>query len=252
MDHPDFEIIVGPDPAALARQGAGLFTALANEAAREGRTIAVALAGGSTPKALYELLAADAYRERIQWPLIHFFWGDERYVPAGDKDSNYRMAWDALLSRVPVPAANIHRMVTDSSDQDAAAQAAEQDLREHFKLAAGGMPRFDLVLLGLGDDGHTASLFPGKPALAEQQRLVVATPPGVLPPPVDRLTLTFPVLNAAAHVVFLVAGAGKAATLRQVLEGPPGAHALPAQRVRPTAGRLTWLIDAAAAGELRR
>ena len=238
------------DAAALARQAADLFTTLATEAAQEYRSLSVALGGGSTPKAMYELLASDAYRERIQWPLIHFFWGDERYVPADHPDSNYRMAYDALLSRVPVPAANIHRMATEDSDEEAAARAAEQDLREHFKLAAGDLPRFDLILLGLGDDGHTASLFPGKPAVAITDRLVVATPPGRLPPPVDRLTLTLPVINNAAHVVFLVAGAGKAAALQSVLH-PGAGESLPASRVQPTDGTLHWLTDQAAAGVAR-
>ncbi len=236
------------DAAALARQAADLFTTLATEAAQEYRSLSVALGGGSTPKAMYELLASVAYRERIQWPLIHFFWGDERYVPADHPDSNYHMAYDALLSKVPVPAANIHRMATENPDEEAAARAAEADLRAHFKLEAEGLPRFDLILLGLGDDGHTASLFPGKAALAVTDRLVVATPPGRLPPPVDRLTLTLPVINAAAQVVFLVAGAGKAAALKGVLH-PVAGEDLPAARVRPTDGTLLWLTDRAAAAQ---
>jgi 6-phosphogluconolactonase len=239
------------DAAALARAGADLFAALAAEAAQEYRSIAVALAGGSTPKAMYELLASPAYHGRIAWPLIHFFWGDERYVPADHPDSNYRMAYDALLSKVPVPEANIHRMRTEDPDQEAAARAAEADIREHFKLQPGDLPRFDLILLGLGDDGHTLSLFPGQPAVDVTDRLVVASPPGRLPPPVDRLTLTLPVANAAARVVFLLAGAGKAATLRQVLH-PTGGDRLPAARVRPTDGTLLWLTDQAAAAEVAR
>ncbi|MGI8586585.1 MAG: 6-phosphogluconolactonase [Chloroflexia bacterium] len=250
MDKP--EILIAHDPADLAHRAADLFVETASEAALEYRTIAVALAGGSTPKALYELLTSDAYRTRINWPLIHFFWGDERYVPADDQDSNYRMAYDALLSKVPVPAANIHRMSTDYPDEDEAARAAEQDLADHFKTPPAEMPRFDLILLGLGDDGHTASLFPGKPTLNERQRLVVATPPGRLPPPVDRLTLTLPVLNAAARVVFLAAGAGKAEIVRWVLHEAPGDSPLPAQMVQPTDGRLTWMLDEAAAAEMPR
>lgn len=239
------------DAAALARAGADLFAALAAEAAQEYRSIAVALAGGSTPKAMYELLASPAYHERIAWPLIHFFWGDERYVPADHPDSNYRMAYDALLSKVPVPEANIHRMRTENPDQEAAARAAEADIRDHFKLQSGDLPRFDLILLGLGDDGHTLSLFPGQPAIEVTDRLVVSSPPGRLPPPVDRLTLTLPVANAAARVVFLVAGAGKAATLRRVLR-PEGDDLLPASRVHPTTGTLLWLTDQAAAAEVTR
>jgi 6-phosphogluconolactonase len=251
MNASDREIIICPDPAALATRAADLFRALAAEAASEYRSISVALAGGSTPRALYALLASDAYREPIQWPLIHFFWGDERYVPADDKDSNYHMAAETLLSKAPIPEANIHRMATGDADEAAAARAAAAEIAAHFSLAPGAWPRFDLVLLGLGDDGHTASLFPGKPALDERAQIVVATPPGRLPPPVDRLTLTLPALNAAAHVVFLVAGAGKAETLARVLAAPDGDAALPASLVRP-AGRLTWIVDEAAAANLPR
>jgi 6-phosphogluconolactonase len=244
------EIVVCRDPADLAARGADLFADLAASAALEYRTISVALAGGSTPKAMYGLLAAAPYQESIQWPLIHCFWGDERYISPDDKDSNYHMAWEALLSHVALPDANIHRMPTEPADENEAAILAERDIMAHFRLATGELPRFDLILLGLGDDGHTASLFPGKPALEVRDRLVVATPPGRLPPPVDRLTLTLPVLNAAAHVVFLVAGAGKATTVRQVLDSSPDAAPLPAQLVQPTDGRLTWLLDAAAAEQL--
>lgn len=246
------EIVICRDPADLAAQAAERVAGLVTAAGLEWRSISIALAGGSTPRALYQLLAAPPYHGQLQWPLVHFFWGDERAVPAGDKDSNYQMAWDALLSKVPVPEANIHRMVADGPDLDAAARAAEAALVAHFKPAPGELPRFDLVLLGLGDDGHTASLFPGMPSLDEQTRLVVASPPGRLPPPVDRLTLTLPVLNAAAHVLFLVSGAGKADTVRQVLDPPAGAPSLPAARVRPAGGQLTWMLDAAAAGALAR
>ncbi|HUS16794.1 MAG TPA: 6-phosphogluconolactonase [Chloroflexia bacterium] len=252
MDTPTVEIVVCRDAADLAARAAERFAELADEAAAEYCSLSVALAGGSTPKALYDLLAAPPYHGRINWPLVHCFFGDERLVPPTDKDSNYGMAHATLLSRVPIPEANIHRLPTEDADADAAARAAEEDLRAHFNPAPGALPRFDLVLLGLGDDGHTASLFPGQPAVEEETRLVVPTPPGRLPPPVDRLTLTLPVINAAAHVIFLVAGAGKAAAVRQVLAPEPDGALLPAARVQPSNGTLTWLLDDAAATELRQ
>ena len=248
----DTEMIIAKDPADLAERAAALFARLVAAAAAEYRTFSVALSGGTTPRALFTLLAAPPYREQIAWPLIHFFWGDERWVPLDAEESNYHMAEETLLSRVPVPPENIHPMRTDFPSEQEAAGHAERDLIAHFGLAPGEVPRLDLILLGLGDDGHTASLFPGHSALDVTDKLVVASPPGRLPPPVDRLTVTFPVLNAGAQVVFLVAGANKAGTVRRVLHPAPGSAPLPAQQVQPVDGRLTWMLDQAAAAELSR
>jgi 6-phosphogluconolactonase len=171
------------------------------------------------------------------------YWGDERHVPPEHPDSNYRMAREALLDHVPLPGANVHRVPAEEPDARRAAERYERDLRAGFALAATTLPRFDLVLLGLGADGHTASLFPGAEALDETLRLAVATRGPA--PPIERITLTLPVLNHAACVAFLVSGADKAAVVRAVL-AEPRSPLLPAQRVRP-AGRLVWLLDAAAA-----
>lgn len=234
------------DAAALSHAAALYFTEAATQAAGELGRFAVALSGGSTPKALFSLLAGDEFRGRIPWAQAHFFFGDERCVPPDDPQSNYRMAREALLSRAPVPAANVHRMAGEDPDPQRAARRYEEELRAFFGQ---GLPRFDLVLQGLGEEGHTASLFPGSPVLEESERLVAA-------PYIDklhayRLTLTLPVLNAAARVAFLVEGKNKRAILAQVLYGaatPP----LPAQRVRPREGTLLWFVDEEAGADLPR
>ncbi|HYL79732.1 MAG TPA: 6-phosphogluconolactonase, partial [Candidatus Acidoferrum sp.] len=212
----------------------------------------VALSGGSTPKALFRLLAGEgdgSFRGRVPWNRAQVFWGDERHVPPDHPDSNYRMTYDTLLSRVPVPPENIHRIRTEDPDADKVAESYERTLRSVFRLAEGQLPRFDLVLLGMGPDGHTASLFPGTPALHERKRLVVGQ--WVEKLQTHRITLTPPVLNNAALVVFLVSGAEKAETLRAVLLGEYQPERFPAQLVRPTGGRLLWLVDRAAARGLQ-
>lgn len=207
-----------------------------------------ALAGGSTPEALYRLLASPDYASRIDWSRVHFFWGDERCVPPDHPDSNYRMARLALLDALAPPPDNIHRMDGELPPQ-IAAERHEAELERHFDLHVGErFPELDLILLGMGGDGHTASLFPGTPGLAERRRWVVANPIESLG--VTRLSLTFPVLDAAAHVLFLVAGADKAERLAQVLSDDAVAEPLPAQRVRPHGERPEWLVDAAAAARI--
>jgi len=205
----------------------------------------VALSGGSTPKGVYALLALDPGLQReVPWDKIHFFWGDERHVPPDHPDSNYRMADDALLSKVPVPVANVHRILSENRDADDAARQYEGTLRAFFQASAGRFPRFDLVLLGLGSDGHTASLFPGTTALHERQRLVAANWVGKLD--VDRITVTAPVFNGACCVMFLVSGEDKAMPLKAVMEGRHEPEQLPAQLIRPEDGKLLWLVDQAA------
>ncbi|HEU5393866.1 MAG TPA: 6-phosphogluconolactonase [Candidatus Methylomirabilis sp.] len=235
-----------PDLEALSREAARRFVAAAKKAVRARGRFTVAFSGGSTPADLYCLLATSSHREGLPWDRTHVFWGDERCVPPEDPASNYGAARALLLSQVPIPAANVHRM-RGEEEPGRAALEYEAELRAAFGLTAGGVPRFDLLLLGLGEDGHTASLFPGSPALRETDRLVVA--PFVEPLSASRLTLTLPVLNAAREILVLVAGGGKATALREALEGDR--DTLPIQQVRPRAGVLTWLVDAASAELLR-
>jgi 6-phosphogluconolactonase len=237
---------IAKDAEALMRDAAEVFAAEASDVAGAGGLFSVALAGGSTPHGLYTLLAGEpAFRERVPWTRIHFFWGDERHVPPDHPESNYRLAHETMLSRVGVPEDHIHRIRTELPDAAAAAGAYEETLRE---LAGGRRPRpsFDLVLLGMGSDGHTASLFPGTDGLRSTTRLVVAHWVERLGS--HRITLTVPALSSAVHVVFLVSGAEKAATLRDVLMVEAPTEALPASLIRPMrGGRLTWLVDQDAA-----
>ena len=207
----------------------------------------VALAGGSTPGRLYELMSQQPLRAHTDWTKWHVFWGDDRMVPPSDPNSNVLLAQQNLLARVPIPSARVHRVPTELGDPDLAAAQYEQEIRAVFDPKPGEVPRFDLILQGLGSDGHTASLFPGFPTLDEQERLVVGSPPGTLPPPVPRVTFTLPLINAARTVVFLVAGGDKAPIVAQVLAGDTS---LPATRVRPVDGELWWFVDAAAASLL--
>jgi 6-phosphogluconolactonase len=243
-------VIVQPSLEALSREAAARFQRLAAESITAAGRFSVALSGGSTPLVLYHLLAEPPFRGAIDWARVHLFWGDERFVPPDHPDSNYRAALEALVRRVPIPTANVHRIPTEATEPEAAAAHYEDTLRRFFAAPAGDMPRFDLILLGLGPEGHTASLFPGTPPLDEDSRLVVATHVPNLA--AWRITLTPPVLRGARHVIFLVSGPDKAVVLRDVLEGPHDPHRLPAQLVRPQDGDLTWLVDEAAASLLRR
>ncbi len=241
---PELRVLPGPVEVAAA---AAEVLARAGEAAARG-SFALALPGGSTPKALYALLA-DARRPfaaRIPWGRTQVFFGDERHVPPDHPDSNFGMVRQALLAHVPVLAGNVHRIRGELPDADAAAAAYERELR----AALGEPPALDLVLLGLGEDGHTASLFPGSPALEERERWVAA--PWVERLGARRITLTLPALEAARQVLFLVTGAAKSAALRRALREPAGAESVPASRVRPRSGRVLWLADRAAAGSLAR
>jgi 6-phosphogluconolactonase len=244
MSAAERDICVVTDTAALASRTAQEFCRLAAESiAAQGR-FTVALAGGSTPKAAYGLLASETYRNQLQWEQIHVFWGDERHVPPDHADSNYRMAHEAMLSKVEIPAANIHRIVSEKEARQAA-DAYETTLRTFFGLAEGELPRFDLILLGMGPDGHTASLFPGTAAVREKTRLVAAT--WVEKFNTFRITMTPAVLCHASHVVFSAGGGDKTETLRQVLQGDYQPDVYPSQVVKPTQGTLLWLVDEAAA-----
>ena len=244
------EILVAPDLRELSREAAARFRRVAADRVAAAGRFSVALSGGSTPRALYRLLGEPPFREAIDWPRVHLFWGDERFVPPDHADSNYRLAREAFISRVPIPSGNVHPMPTEAADPNAAAAQYEETLRRFLAVPEGEWPRFDLILLGLGADGHTASLFPGSPLLDEHRRLVAAAHV----PKLDawRLTLTPPALRGARHVVFLVSGSDKASVLREVVEGPYDPHRLPAQLVQPEKGDLTWLVDEAAASLLRR
>jgi 6-phosphogluconolactonase len=239
------DVHVFDDPEWVAREAAGLFIRLSIEAASARGAFSVALSGGSTPRRVYELLAEDDYRAQVSWPGVHLFFGDERTVAPDHPDSNYRMANEALLSRVPIPAENVHR-IDGVGDAAAGASKYESELRAFFGDAA--WPRFDLVMLGMGDDGHTASLFPGSAALGEQQAWVAAN--WVEKFQTWRITLTAPAINAARRVLFLVTGAGKAERLREVLKGERDPARLPSQLIRPRDGALEWLVDRAAASKL--
>jgi 6-phosphogluconolactonase len=214
----------------LARGAAEYFVARSGEAVAQKGFFSVALSGGSTPKALYQLLVD----LDVPWSRIHFFWSDERHVPPDHPDSNYRMAYEAMLSRVPVPEGNIHRIRGENPDAAEAAREYEQTL----------LP-LDLILLGLGTDGHTASIFPGSEVLHETKRLVAA--PWVEKLNTYRITMTLPLINNSAAVLFLISGAEKAGIVKEVLEGP---KQYPAQFVQPTHGRLLWMLDKDAASRL--
>jgi len=200
----------------------------------ERRPDTVALSGGSTPKAMFRILAGE-FRERVPWSKIHFFWSDERHVPPDHPDSNYRMANEALLSHVPVAPENIHRIHSENPDAAEAASEYEKTLRDVTKQT---LPRLDLIFLGLGTDGHTASIFPGSEVLQETKRLVAA--PWVDKLKTYRITMTLPLINNAGAVVFLVSGAEKAAIVKEVLEG---GNKYPAQAVKPTHGELIWMVN---------
>lgn len=239
------DVRVFGDAGEVSRQAARAVADTIDDAVQHRSRCALVLSGGSTPRMLYTLLASQ-FRDRIPWPQVHVFWGDERYVPPDDPRSNYRMAKEALLDHVPCPAANIHPMPTGFSSADDAAREYERTLFHH---GSGDWPRFDLVLLGLGEDGHTASLFPGSPALDERTRAVVAVEAAV--DPAARLTLTPPAFARAGIVYFLVTGPSKRQALRDALAATPGA-AHPAARIRPEDGEVIWWVDRDAAdGRMR-
>lgn len=247
------EVQIWPDRQTLAQAAAERFILLAGRRTVQNKLFRVLLSGGSTPRAMHQILSQPDYSGQIDWIQVHIFWGDERCVPPDHPDSNYRMAVETLLKHVPIPADNIHRIFAELPPQ-IAAEDYQSTLSTHFKLAPDKtgrpVPRFDLVLLGLGADGHTASLFPGSKAVAEKQAWVTSIPHDKPPEPlVPRVTITLPVIRAAIQVLFLVAGSDKAERLKQVL-GPASTPPLPAQLAKPTNGKLLWMVDRAAAAQL--
>ena len=237
------EIKVLPTPQDVAREAADRIVRLADEAIAANDRFAIALSGGSTPRLLYEMLAREPSRSQLDWTKVEVFFADERCVPPDHSDSNYRMVRETLLSKVPIPGDNVYR-VSSEHDPEHGAKAYGQMLKEKF--ADGGL---DLVVLGMGEDGHTASLFPDTPALDETGHRAVANH-------VERsttgkswrVTMTAPFINRARRVMILVTGANKAARVSEVLEGPRDPRRLPVQLIAPASGKLTWLLDAAAAG----
>jgi 6-phosphogluconolactonase len=241
------EIIICSDVEELNRKAAAQFIELANVAIAQAGRFAVALSGGSTPKALYALLASPEYHDRVDWSRTHLFWGDERCVPPDHVESNFRMVEEALLNKIHIPGQNLHRMAGEKEPSSAVADY-EAELRDFFKPGSGQLPRFDLILLGLGEDGHTASLFPDTTALSEQEHLVATTYVERLK--AHRLTLTLPVINNAAQVSFLIAGESKSAVVKNLLGADSKSFDYPAGRVSPSNGQLTWFITKDAAGTI--
>lgn len=245
------QITVYPDLDGVANAAAQLFV---TRAARSQGVFRVALSGGSTPRRFHELLETPTYRDQVEWSQVEFYWGDERTVPPDDPESNYRMAEETLLRTLLdaglIAPAQIHRMPAELADHEAAAHDYAEELRQGFGLAAGALPRFDLLYLGMGPDGHTLSLFPETAALSEQGALVVAN---VVPQQhTTRITITAPVANHAAVVAFVIAGGDKADALAAVLEGPRDPTHYPSQLIAPTDGELLYLLDRPAAAKLTR
>jgi len=237
------------DADTVARAAAGELVRIARKVQSKGRELCVALSGGSTPKRTYELLAEPPFRDMVDWKRVRIFFGDERCVPPDHPDSNYRMAREAMLSKLPLAPEHVHRIEAERADLDAAAADYQAEIARAFDVPrAGPPPPFDVVLLGLGPDGHTASLFPGTLALQERERWVVPN----FVPELDsyRMTVTYPLIDRAAQVIFLTAGDEKASIVAEVLEGPPDPERLPSQRVHPTKGVLMWIVDTAAASKL--
>jgi 6-phosphogluconolactonase len=244
MNHSS-NVTIFDTPVQLALAAAEKFVDCARDAAHARGLFSVALAGGNTPKRVYQLLATEQFKNRIEWASVHIFFGDERCVPPDHPDSNYRMAYEMFLSKVAIPPKNVHRIIGEAEPAEGATEY-EQQLRVFF--AGLSWPRFDFVFLGMGEDGHTASLFPGSSALREQSRWVLNTKAERLKQ--DRITLTAPVFNHSANVMFLITGKEKAERVAEVLGGPAKAEPLPAQLIRPLDGTLEWFLDRDAASRV--
>ncbi len=237
--------------AEIARRAADDVVRIATTAATQQGVFTIALAGGSTPKVLYALLSEHpALRKSLPWDKMKVFFGDERHVGPGHPDSNFQMASDTMLSKVPLRPEQIHRIKGEYADTAQAAAEYEEVIRREFSLHAGAFPRFDLILLGMGNEGHTLSLFPGTKALCETQKIVARNWVGKLY--TERVTLTAPAANNAANIIFMIAGADKAYALKAVLEGPHEPDQLPAQMIQPVDGTFSWLVDEAAGAMLSK
>lgn len=243
MSSPRPDLRVVADLEELERAGAGELARLARQAKPQ-RPFNVALSGGTTPRGVYTRLTLEPYRSLVPWPSVHLFWGDERHVPPDHPDSNYRMARESLISKVPLPQANVHRIPSEDPDAAVAASAYEATLKAHFHLKNTQAPRFDLVLLGLGSDGHVASLFPGSEALRETARLVTA--PWVEPLGTNRITITPPVIKSAAHILVLVSGEKKAAALQRALAPEGSVDECPGRLLLEARGSVVIIADRAA------
>ncbi len=240
---PDVRILA--DGAAIAKRAAQLLVEIATKAVSQKGSFDLVLSGGSTPKTLYSLLVSDlALHSQLPWDKMHIFFGDERHVGPDDSQSNFHMASEAMISKSPLKPEQVFRMKGEYEESEQAAEEYEQAIRKHFKLSDGQFPRFDLVLLGMGPEGHVASLFPGTKALRENRRIAVHNWVGKVL--MDRITLTAPAINSAANVICMVTGAEKAQALAAVLEHVYEPEQLPAQLIQPTNGSLLWLVDTAA------
>jgi 6-phosphogluconolactonase len=236
-----------PDAGSLYVEAAERWVSIAAQAVAERGSFSVALSGGNTPRGLYELLASAPYRDRIDWSKTHVFWGDERRVAPDDEQSNYRMAFESLLQHVPIPESQIHP-IDGLGLSSAIVRDYDDALWKHFRFDRKDWPRFDLVLLGMGEDGHVASVFPGTRAVSDlSSRVIIITIPKLN---AERVTLSLPVINHARHILIMVAGESKAAALKEVLYGEARPSTYPAQAVSPVDGELVWLVDQAAAADL--
>jgi len=244
---PGVSVVVSRDTESAYTLAAEMIVKLAQQAVETQGKFTLALSGGSTPKKLYELLASPEWQPKFPWAKTEFFWSDERYVASSDPASNFHMTQAAMLSRVNLPAERVHRVPTEKPAEQAA-ELYEKEIRETVPAGPNGLPQFDLVLLGLGTNGHTASLFPYQPALHEKKWLVIAE--HIEEVKMMRLTFSAPLINAAKQIVFLALGSDKAPVVRDVVVGVFDPERLPAQLVRPSQGKLTWILDPAAAEKL--
>lgn len=238
----NYDILILSDAEELAREAARRFAEMAESFTKKAGRFTVALSGGSTPKAMFQILAEKPFADVIPWPSIYFFWGDERSVPPDHAESNYRMANETLLSKVPIPRENIFRIPAEDEDHERAAASYAETMRNFF---AEERPGLDLVFLGMGPDSHTASLFPGTTALRVNDRIAAAN--YVEKFQAWRITLTADTINRARNIIFLVAGADKAPALKEVIEGPRNPEQYPSQLIEPSHGSLLWMVDEAAA-----